>query len=126
MTDRSSFGEQQQRKVAQTEETLEREGVPRDKAHRQAWDAVEEKSGGERKGEKRRKRSRADFERTGGNPKGTRLKAAKKRGSKDTKDKPIKPKKGGVHGAAKLARAQARKKRVPATTHTKQGKQRRG
>jgi hypothetical protein len=126
MTDRSSFGEQQQRKVSQVEDALEREGMPRAKARRQAWNAVEEESGGDRKREKRRQRDRDDFERTGGNPKGTRLKAAKKRGAKDTKDKPIKPKKGGVHGAAKLNRAQARKKRVPATTHTKQGKQRRG
>jgi hypothetical protein len=65
-------------------------------------------------------------EHTGGNPKGTRLAEAKARGAQGTKDGPIKPKRGGVHGAAKLARAQARKKRVPATTHTKQGKQTRG
>jgi hypothetical protein len=87
-----------------------------------------------RKGEKRGNRAN-DFGRgheldaasgTGGNPPKTRIKEAKRRGALDTKDTPIRPKKGGVHSAAKLARNQARKKRVPATTHTKQGKQTRG
>jgi hypothetical protein len=91
------------------------------------------RTGGAR-GEKRGDRAR-DFgqghvldapKRGGGNPKGTRAAAAKARGAQGTKDKPIRSKKGGIHGAAKLARAQARRKRVAAKSHTAQGKQRRG